>query len=311
MRTIISSMLLSLLVAVTGVVKAESRFDPAALAKTVAPFIEPQTIAVVHFDLSRLAVEPTMVQMQQWFPQHKNEIAAIGAPIAKQCGAARRAGAKDLYFIYSMRDLPIPGDALAVITLEPTADEKAVIAALASPKDKVERRDRMLLIGPKAMMDRMHDAKPEPRPDLARAFEAAGDTPFQAILTLPSYTARVVEETMPTLPTAIGGGPSTILTRGIVWAVVSVDLPPHPAVRLVIQSADQPSAEAMRTKWSEMIGMLGKNEQFRRDLPQFEPIARLFLPEAKGGRLTIALSESKGLPTLIEQLNRAAQPAGK
>jgi hypothetical protein len=266
---------------------------------------------VVHFDLSRIAVEPTMVQMQQWFPQHKNEIAAIGAPIAKQFGAARRAGAKDLYFMYSMRDLPIPGDSLAVITLEPDADEKAVVAALGSPKDQVERRDRMLLIGSKTMMDRIHDAKPEPRPDLTRAFEAAGDTPFQAILTLPSYTARVVEETMPTLPTAIGGGPSTILTRGIVWAVVSVDLPPHPAVRLVIQSADQPAAEAMRTKWSEMIGMLGKNEQVRRDLPQFEPIARLFVPEAKGGRLTIVLSESKGLPTLIEQLNLAVPPAGK
>ena len=34
---------------------------------------------------------------------------------------------------------------------------------------------------------------------------------------------RVIEEMIPTLPGAVGGGPSTTITRGCLWAAVGVE----------------------------------------------------------------------------------------
>ena len=55
MRTVTTcTCLLLVVLAAAGTVRAEQSFDPQARAKTIAPFIDETTIAIVHADLSRI-----------------------------------------------------------------------------------------------------------------------------------------------------------------------------------------------------------------------------------------------------------------
>ena len=89
------------------------------------------------------------------------------------------------------------------------------------------------------------DIAADARPELAAAFEAAGDTAVQVIFTPPKYFKRVVEEIMPQLPKEIGGGEGAMLTKGCLWAAIGLDLPPQISAKLVIQSQDATAADAL------------------------------------------------------------------
>jgi len=64
-------------------------------------------------------------------------------------------------------------------------------------------------------------------PELTAAFEAAGDSAVQVALIPPAYAARVIDELMPEFPKQLGGGPTTVLTRGISWAAAGIVMVSH------------------------------------------------------------------------------------
>ena len=70
------------------------------------------------------------------------------------------------------------------------------------------------------------------------ALEAAGDTAAQVLLLPPKHYRRVLEEAVGEFPKELGGGSMKILTEGVLWAAVGIDLDPRPALRMVIQSED-------------------------------------------------------------------------
>jgi prepilin-type processing-associated H-X9-DG protein len=83
------------------------------------------------------------------------------------------------------------------------------------------------------------------RPDLAKALAAAGDAPVQLAVAPSADSRRVIEELLGRLPDEVGGGPATVLTRGVRWASLAVQLPPKPELRLIIQSEDADAAKAL------------------------------------------------------------------
>src|SRR5207245_1569407 len=70
------------------------------------------------------------------------------------------------------------------------------------------------------------------RPELAKAFAAAGDGAAQVALIPPPHLTRIIDEMMPTLPKEVGGGSSKVLTRGVKWAALGLDASPKMALRL-------------------------------------------------------------------------------
>ena len=94
---------------------------------------------------------------------------------------------------------------------------------------------------------------------------------------------------MPQLPKEIGGGPSSIVTHGVSWAAVGIDLPPHLALHLVVKSDDAPAAEALRAKWTGILRLAGQQKEIRSAVPQFDQLAALLTPKVEGDRLVFNL----------------------
>ena len=160
-------------------------------------------------------------------------------------------------------------------------------------------------------MKRLEGLKPQPRPELTAAFEAAGDTGAQVLLFVPAYARRAVEELMPELPKEIGGGPSTVITRGIRWIALGGDVVPQLSGRLVIQSQDAQAAEALRNKWVEGFKRVGQYKEVRQLVPQFDQLAALLTPKLEGSRLRIAF-DAQAVGRLLDALKApiAAARAG-
>ena len=153
--------------------------------------------------------------------------------------------------------------------------------------------------------ERVKSIEPDAREELARAFEAAGDGAAQLLLLPPAHARRVIEEMMPTLPEEIGDGPSTILTRGLLWAAVGLDAPPRMSLRVVVQSQDQAAAEALRSTWLDAVRFLSVHEGSRQWLRNLEEVVELTTPEVENDRLVITLSEPDGS---IEALSAVLAP---
>lgn len=303
MLSTIRSLLLASVLAAPGAVEAAEEFDPNARAKLIAPFIGEQTVGVVHVDLTRIEIDPFFDRLATILPQLDIVAPHARTGLKNVHGAFRKAGVSRLYLVMHLADLPRQAFPFFVIApLGEATDVEALIANFPRiGRDPVtERLDGVLFAGPRRAFERVKAAKPEARPELLSAFEAAGDTAAQILLLPPAHAPRVIEEIMPNLPEEVGGGSSTILTRGLLWASVGVDADPHISLRLVIQSRDERAATALREKWLEQVTLLSAKEEARKRLPDVDKAASLLTPTLKGDRLLLTLSDQDlGIPSLV------------
>jgi hypothetical protein len=224
-------------------------------------------------------------------PDAKEDLAAAKSHLARSLSGLLRAGVKDVYMVFTLALVPRE-PMFGVIPLPAGADEKAIITSLPNPRAAHLRVGDVLLVADrKEALDRVREFKPDPRPEIAAAFEAAGDTALQVLLLPPPYYRRVIEETMRELPKEIGGGPSTVLTRGALWAVAGIDLPPRISLRLVVKSQDASAAAALHAKWSEVVRLAGQWKEVRALAPNFDRAAALLSPKVEGDGLTVALKD--------------------
>jgi hypothetical protein len=294
MTTFLRCTLLVALIAATGLLQAEQPFDPATRAKAIAPFIGEQTVAVVHVDLTRIEVDPLLDKIVQLVPEATYDVEDQRADIEHGHAAFLKAGSREIYYVVSV-DFP-RGPTFGVIPHAESVDVDALIACVGPPPKEgvIQVVKGALLVGDPHVLERVKTMEPDPRGELARAFEAAGDTAAQVLLLPPAHARRVIEEMMPTLPEEISGGPSTILTEGLLWAALGVDAPPKMSLRLVIQSQDKEAAAALRSKWLAAVRFLSAQEEARKRLRNIEEAAALLTPEAKGDRLVLTLGEPDG-----------------
>ncbi|HUT89457.1 MAG TPA: DUF1559 domain-containing protein [Thermoguttaceae bacterium] len=297
MRTVLP--LLMLTVAGNLSLPAEGAPSP---AQGVAPFVDELTRAVVYVDLARAEVDRLMDLAVPIVPQAAFYETPFRAELDEARAVLRAAGIDRLYVVISLADLPQQVWFL-VAPCTDNLDAEALASQLPADLPKrlrgsarltVERLDRadsgsVLFIGPEDALTRLKRNRPKPRPELAAAFATAGDAPVRAVFVPTDDDRRVVEELVPILPDWLGGGPSTVITRGLRWAAVRVDLEPEPSLRLVIESASPETTEALRRQWAKILARWGRAEPF--------------LPEVVDRRLTLTLDKPGGgleaLQTLI------------
>jgi len=290
---------------------AGEKFDAAARAKVVAPFIKTQTGAVVYVDLSRVAVDPLFDTLGRLMPQADAEMREAKATFAAAVGGLTKLGLHDFYVVFSSTFAP-PQPPLALLVLKPGVDVQSVVAAVPNFSAATRQIGDVLVLAERAeILDQLGSFKPDDRPELVKAFEAAGDTAVQVAILPPKHFARVIDETMPELPQAIGGGPSTIITRGALWAAVGIELPPNAAAKLVIQSQDASAAEALVRKIGDVFRFLGGLPETKKYVPQFDQIAPKLMPKAENDQLVLVFDEAgtKGLLQLIQPPLEQAQLA--
>src|SRR5260370_41152728 len=105
--------------------------------------------------------------------------------------------------------------------------------------------DGVLVLAEPETAKRLRELKPEPRPELARAFATAGPGFFHALAVPTADLPRIVEELLPTLPPELGAGSVKVLTLGLQAVAVAVEPAPKSRLRFVIQGADEVPAPAL------------------------------------------------------------------
>jgi len=302
MLLIVSTLSLGLL-SVLNVADGAEGFDPAARAKTIAPLIDEQTFGVAHVDVTRLKLDPLCDEALRLLPDAKDEIGDLKTELSGKLAAFLRAGGKDIYVVFGLAgNLRSPCSFVIAIPLYPGSDEKAIRATRPAPV--CERVGDMLLgAGEQKTLARVAHITPDPRPELAAAFEAAGDTTAQVLLLPPKHARRVIEEAMPQLPKELGDGESKVLTRGILWAALGIDAPPQTALRLVVQSEDPAAAAALQAKWDDLIKLLVQAGGGPEVSPQGDQLTGLLRPSVEGDRLLLSLREpTQPMKTVIDLL---------
>ncbi len=262
--------------------RGAEKFDAARMAQTIAPYVDGETLAVVHLDISRLSAAPIVATITRFVPDAVDELSEAKKAIAGCLETLRRERVRELYFIVSLggRGL-VPRMSVVLSPQDPTRDLDAFRSALQIPP----------FIAIKEANQPSPNAPAPARPELADALAAAGDAAAQVVLIPPASSRRVVEELMPQLPPQIGGGPSTVLTHGISWAALAIDLAPTAAVRLEIKSQDAASAEALQAMWLDVLKFAGKQKQVREVAPDFDKVASMLSPKLSGDRLSLAIDE--------------------
>ena len=169
----------------------------------MAPYLDEQTFAVVHVDALRIAADPLLAMLADWLPDAKEDLQQMKAVFLANFGGFLRAGGKDFYVVMSTEDIALgmlDTSFFIVVPVPKGADSKALSEWMRGLPFDIQRRGDVLLAGRPETIQRLNTMKPLARPEVARAFDAAGDTAAQFLLVPPVYWRRVVEEMMPVLP---------------------------------------------------------------------------------------------------------------
>jgi hypothetical protein len=281
---------------------AEDKFDPEALAKAVAPFLDDQTFAIGHADLSRVDFDKTLALVKELGKFEDKEIEEPATQGKEWLTSFRKAGGKDVFVVVSMADVPnnVP---FFVVPMSEKADEEALAKLFApDPRMKYLVIKKALIVGNEKTIDRLQDGKPTPRPEVAKAFAAAGDTDAQFVLVPTDDSRKVVEQTYPELPKEIGAGATKVYTRGVQWLAIGVNGTPKPSAKLVVQSPDADSAKELHRAVTDVFTVLAKmpaDSEVRKNIPNLEAVVKTFMPNLKDDRLTVEVDD-KTLTTVIQ-----------
>jgi hypothetical protein len=303
----------ALALALTLPAAAAEKFDPESLAKAIAPFLDEQTLGVAHLDLTRIDTDALLDKLAEAGKLEAGEIAETKRELRGWLAGLTRAGGKELYVVFSLADLPTQPP-FVVVPLGAGADAKEISRELGRgpllerQPFRFETLGRAVVGAGESTLKRLRPLKPAPRPELDKAFAAAGDTAGQALLLPPAETRRVLDELLPALPPELGGGSSKPLTAGLRWAALGVEGPPKLAVRLVIQSPDPAAARALADLLTGAVKALGRQKEVRAWLPEFDKVTAPLTPRVEEGRLIVALGEKEVLqvlPPLVRRVHQA------
>ena len=294
---------------------AEAKFNAAARAKAAGPIVNDETAVVGHADLSRATPEAILDFLTHMVPNSLGEICNSQDQLQGWRDGLLAVGIKDVCFTLgpgTVLDGPRLGQMSWAIALPSPVQEKAVRTVLPLSEEEAKITDGVL-----AIPEWQKSLRPVEHPELAAAFEAAGDTAVQLILVLPADAKRVVSELMPELPKQLGGGPSSVLVRGICWASVGIDLPPHKALRLVVKSEDAKSAEALCAKLIDIARTGNQQAPASQQRPDFDKAIALLTPKVEGDRLVLIVDEKNSqaadevMSVLMRPVEAAQQEEGR
>lgn len=303
---------------------------PPAPAGAISKFVGADTLVITHIDLTRVDPKASADQILLWLNRMKLDADAMdhatrGLREGSQMmvdvrDKLTKAGCKRLYILTTLFDVPFAPGVLVAIT-EPGADAQAISDIFARKPaamrfggkpwpEKSEVVPGAVLFGFAEAIDRAKAsaAAPKPRPEVMAALAGINDLPIQIVLVPTADTRRVVETLVPRLPATLGGGPSTIFTRGIQWAAAGFDLGDQPAFKLIIQSADAPAANALHAVAVASSRLALADKRARAVVPTMPQLIDTIIPKVEGDRLVLSLDE-QGLAALVDGLAPALAAA--
>jgi len=277
-----------LLVAPYPVVAAEPTTAASLKADAVTPFVDEQTIFIARVALDCLSTD-----------EAQRAFAAVLGGISFEPGDEAtalfretfekllEAGINEVFVVAGAADLP---ESSVLVVLPCLAGTEAAIADFlrSGGMETVERIGEALVAGDREAVDRAKRKRAVDRPELLNAFEAVGDGAVQCIF-MPTEEHRcVIEAIAPRLPSWLGGMPTTVVTRGALWAATCLEVTPRPTMRIVVQAQDAQAAESFATVWATLLRWATNDLPKSAQLTSPDLVTRLAL-KAADDRLTLTL----------------------
>lgn len=281
--------------------------DADSRAGAIAPFVNERTIAVGYVDLSRIDVAAAFDWIADVGKIPSKQMAGPREEVTKTLQKLTAAGAHDVFVVASIDDFPqqLP---LIVFTLADASKGPGLVQLIKEMHglDAVEQRGQAVVGGNPAALKRLAGFKPAGLPDLAKGFAAAGNSPVQGVFLLASDLRRAVDETLPTLPPELGSSSTKVLTQGVRWASVAIDLPPTAAVRLTVQSTDANAAKSLR----DFVIRIPDQKMISEFLPDLARMKQLLTPTVVGDQLKLQI-EPKALVELARPVTAKMKQASQ
>jgi prepilin-type processing-associated H-X9-DG protein len=295
-------------------------FDPAARVAAIAPFLDEHTIAVGHVDLKRIDPAAAIRTIGDLAPQDdidfRKRLVELEAGLSGVLKSLSEAGVSDVYLVASIADIPQnPPFLVAPIKAGGNTQAAAeLLSKIVGLPARAEIGGAAVVAKDEAIIERLKTLKPTPRPELAKAFEIAGDTAAQLVFSPTDDTRRVLREMLPRLPDEIGGGSGKMLADGVQWAVISANAPPKLSLDVRVQSKDEDSAVAVRGLVISAIQLFRDQAKLAEAKPEeraaAEAVIRLITPQVKGSQLVISrVQDDAEVQTLLKAVVPAVQAA--
>lgn len=269
-----------------------------ARARDLGPFLDELTVGVAHVRVDRLGLDKAIGLIGK-----KNaRVAEQLAPVRAAVEAFLKTGAKEVYAIVSLADLPLSPIAL-VVPLDERVNTEALQQLFAASESRA-RVGSMMYFGSTAAIERQAKSRGKgERPELAQALGACSGCVARLLFLPTAESRRVFEELVPTLPRELGGESITTLTRGIMWIAIGFEEPLLSSARLEVQSQNAAAAKNLH-RWLEgALQLVEDHKEFKKLLPGI--VATDLLPRQEGDRLKLTMQDKLIGPAL--QLADAAQ----
>jgi len=176
------------------------------------------------------------------------------------------------------------------------------------PREKV---GAALIAGGEKNLERLRKLKPANRPELAKAFAAAGDSAVQVIVLPQPHLARLIDEKLPDLPNELGGGSTKPISEGVAWAALGLDAPPKLGVRLTVKSSNAEAAKALDGALAKALKALAEQKEVREALPGIDKWGALLAPTLAGDRLVLSLDDKEARQVFAPVVRRAVESAAR
>jgi hypothetical protein len=334
-RTALRAAVLSLMLPFAAARAADNPAKPELLR----PYLDNQTLLVVHIDTAKIdsaafekfvqeMLDTAKVTSMDEFIGNAHQASATAGKFLTQF---TKLGGRHVYTLFAISDIgPEMAPGAILIPLEAGADPKAMIDFLKGqfPPAAIEPvSDNLLLFGDADAVEKLKAIKAQPRPEIESALTAAPASAL-SVIAAPSDDARkMIATNMPQLPPQAGGGDTGALIKGLKTVTVSVDLPPAPAVSIRIDAASPDAAHQISDVLAKLIEvgresppMAGLAQKAHSD-PTLQPAAaaatKMFddlAPKIDGSAVAIKLSadQLKDIaPVIKPPLERAQSLANK
>lgn len=255
----------------------------------VTKFVDDRTAVLVRIRLDAIGPAGSM-----------GEAEALVAAARPWIESLRQAGARELYILAGLDEMPPAPHSppYALVPLEPGADVKALGALLCGGAEQggppawttCASIRGAVLAGDDATIERAKAMAPAARPDLAAALDAAGDAPIVLAASMPGDLRRTIDEQVVAFPEELGGGPPSILSRGMSWAAASYRPDTVSTIRVQLKAADADAAAKWLTVIGKGIERMRASTGVAAFVPQFGGLADSLTPRIEGDRIVVELA---------------------
>lgn len=293
-------------------------------AAVVQPFVSESTFLIVKVDIAKLALPDLETVLANMPPESKTITTKAYEQLQERLKEVR--SALNGQPIYLSVAIPMSRQAGGTLGFVRKSDQLNVEQVKTFAKQTL-RRELLDHAGylvqiepPDPGTDVAHalEATPAvPRDEVAAAFQTVARFPIQVLLLPPEHVRRTFQELPTELPAQIGGGPSSLLTEGVLWATLGID-PAKLQAHVTIQSATNDAAQKLAAHLPKMVSAMveSASKSARKQLPPevLTAVSRTATPEVAGNQILLRLDgrdEANAGMKLLTVLGRSFEDASR